>query len=139
MSVASNTVPEFRLRWAGRFVDAVTILRVASRGTFNETTLAYDTPTDSSEYSGAALIRPMSPAAVTALFGEQLVTGRIYSVFIPHDAGDFQPEDDVTVDTSDDDPTLVGKTMTVLTQQHDSYRTRIEVVCRLEEGPGYAG
>lgn len=140
MSIPSNTVDEFRIRWSNRFVDAITVTRISTRGTFNESTLAYDSELSTIPYTGAALIRPFPAKGSTADFGQQLVTGKEYSVFVPHTAvfsGDFQPEDEVTVDASALDPDLVGKTMTVLSQSHDSYLTRIELICRFEEGSGY--
>lgn len=141
MSIPSNTLATFRDQWASRFIDTITVIRVTSRGTYNPTTHLHDGGGTNAEYSGGALIRPMSAAGQTALFGEQQVTGKAYYVFIPYDAaftGNPQPEDRVTIDASSADPDLVGRTMLVVSASHDSYQTRIELICRLEEGPGYA-
>jgi len=142
MSIPTDTVETFRTHWADRFVDTITVKRMTNRGTFNATTLVHDSPTLTSPYTGPALIRPSNATGATVVTAGQEVTGKEYSVFVPHTAvtsDDFQPEDTVTIDACVLDPDLVGKTMRVLSQQHDSYLTRIELVCRFEEGSGYVG
>lgn len=136
MSNLSSAVDEFRIRWASRFVDSITVTRLSDRGTYNAATYRYDAASDTTPYDGLALIRPFKAKGETDLFGEQLVTGKTYSIFVPYTAvtGDFLPEDLVTINTSMGDPDLAGKTMRVLSQQHDSYLTRIELICRFDEG-----
>ena len=140
MTLVTDTVTVLRLEWASRFVDTVTITRTSARGTFNATTLVYDSGTADTPYTGAALVRPLDAKGVTKIFGEQEVTGRMYAVTLPWDATAevFQPEDIVTVDASLLDLELVGKIMRVLSDEQDSYKTRRRIVCRLDEGVGYA-
>ncbi len=140
MPAPSSTVTVFRAQWATRFVDTVTITRTTARGTFNTGTGQYGSGTAATPYTGEALIRPLSRDGVTAIFGEQEVTGKLYAVTLPWDAvaDVFQPEDIVTVDASLLDLELVGQVMRVLSDEHDSYKTRRRIVCRLDEGAGYA-
>jgi len=137
-----NSIATFRQHWTVRFIDTVTIATTTGRGTFNETTLQYDTPSTSEWYTGAALIRPFTSKGETNLFGEQLVTGKMYSVYLPHDAlppGEAFPlEARVTVTAALLEPALVDETMTVVSVDHDSYLTRNRLICRLDEGVGYA-
>lgn len=138
MSTPANTINRFRTLWANRFVDTITVTRMTGRGTFNATTLVYDTETESTPYTGEALIRPFTGKGTTVLFGGEQLTGKEYAILVPYDAGEFQPEDLITIDTCTYDPHLVDATMRVLSEQHDSYLTRIELICRFEEGTGYA-
>lgn len=135
-----NSIATFRQHWTVRFIDTVTIATTTGRGTLNETTLQYTGGTTSAWYTGAALIRPFTTAGATNLFGEQLVTGKMYSVYIPHDAlpGGVPLEARVTVTAALLDPALVGEVLTVVSVDHDSYLTRNRLICRLEEGVGYA-
>jgi len=140
MTIQTDAVAVFREQWATRFIDSITVTRTTSRGAINPATYKYDSEFGSIPYTGEALIRPFSAEGETSDFGDQLVTGKTYSVFVPHTAvfaGDFQPEDVVTIDACALDPDFVGKAMRMLSQQHDSYLTRIELICRFDEGVGY--
>ena len=123
MTLPSSVVATFRDHWTVRFIDTVTVTTTTGRGTFNETTLVYDGEATDDIYDGAALIRPFTTKGDTTLFGEQMVTGKTYSVYVPHDAlpsGDTFPlEARVTVTAALLDPALVGNTMTVVSVDHD--------------------
>jgi len=136
MTATTDAVTELRTHWATRFTDAVTVTRMSGRGTFNETTLAYDSPADASVYAGAALIRPGTNVDRTQ-YGEQFVTGRPMLVYVVHDAAVFEVEDLVTVTACVYNPALVGQSLRIVAYEYDSYQTRIELVCRYDEGAGY--
>jgi hypothetical protein len=136
MTATTDAVTALRTHWATRFIDAIDVTRVTGRGTFNETTLAYDTPADSSVYTGAALIRPGGSDEQTQ-YGEQLTTGLPMVVYVPYGSAVFQVEDLVTVTACGFDADLVGRTMTVVAFDPDSYQTRQMLVCRLDLGGGY--
>ena len=138
MSIPSSAVTQFRGLWADRFVDTVTVTRVASRGTFNTSTLAYTTPSDSTPYTGEALIRP-GDSDEQDLYGGEEVTGEKFDVYLPHDAGQFDLEDTVTVGSSVYDTRLAGQVLRVVAYSYDSYLTRIRLRCRMDLGSGYGG
>ena len=137
MSVPSSTIDTFRNRWADRFIDTVTITRVTDRGTFNDSTGVYDGGAGSTIYIGGGLIRPMS-STDKQQFGEQQVTGAMYDVLLPYDAGDFQIEDTVTIDATTHDVDLVGAVMLVMSTVLDSYQTHTILRCRHDLGAGFA-
>ena len=138
MSIPSNAVTQFRSLWADRFVDTVTITRVSARGTLNTTTLAYASGSDSTPYTGKALIRPAYQDDQDQ-FGGQEVTGERFDVYLPYTAGQFDVEDTVTVGASVYDSNLVGKVLRVVAYSYDSYQTRIKLRCRMDLGAGYGG
>ncbi|MCH9003518.1 MAG: hypothetical protein IIC02_13180, partial [Planctomycetes bacterium] len=88
-------------------------------------------------YSGDALIRPAKTLADPKDYGQQETSIIELDVFMPHDAGDFQPEDDGTIDAATYDTDLVGQTMRVVEVEYDSYLTRTRVRCRLNIGAGF--
>jgi hypothetical protein len=138
MPVPSSAVATFRDQWATRFVDAITFTRVTDRGTFNDATLVYDTPTVETIFTGACLVRPVEEVD-TDDFGEQEITSLIVDVFMPFDAGDFQLEDLGTITAVTWDTDLDGVTMTVVEVEHDTYLTRKRVRCVINLGAGFAG
>ncbi len=135
MTIPSSTVATFRTQWTDRFIDTVTFVRVTGRGTMNTSTLLYTGDTESEIYSGVALVRPVKTTDEDS--GQQQVTISEVDVFMPHDAGDFQPEDEGTIDTTVHDTDLVGKTMRVTEVEYDTYLTRTRVRCRLNIGAGF--
>ena len=137
MSVPSSTIDTFRNRWADRFIDTVTITRVTGRGTFNDSTGVYDSGTGDTPYTGGGLIRPMS-SNDKQQFGEEQVTGAMYDVLLPFDAGTFDLEDQVTIDATLHDPDLVGAVLIVVAVVYDSYRTHTILRCRQDQGAGFA-
>ena len=137
MSVPSSTIDTFRSRWADRFIDTVTITRVTGRGTFNASTGVYDSGTGDTIYTGGGLIRPMS-STDKQQFGEQQVTGAMYDVLLPYDAGDFDLEDTVTIDATTHDDDLVGAVLLVMSTVSDSYQTHTILRCRRDLGAGFA-
>ncbi len=136
MTIPSSAVTTLRAQWAGRFVDTVTFIRATGRGTMNTTTLLYAGNTESEIYSGGALIRPVKTVDQITT-GEQQVSIVELDVFLPHDAGDLQPEDTGTIDASTLDTDLVGKTVKVIEVEYDSYLTRTKVRCLLNIGAGF--
>ena len=136
MTTPSSTVATFRTQWATRLIDTVTFTRTTGRGILNESTLQYSGATTTEIYSGDALIRPVKTTDQEA-YGQQETSVVELDVFMPHDAGDFQPEDDGTIDTATYDTDLVGKTMRVVEVEYDSYLTRTKVRCRLNIGAGF--
>ncbi len=136
MTIPSSVVTRLRAEWAARFIDAATFVRATGRGTLNASTLLYTGDTETEIYSGDALIRPVKTTDDED-FGQQETSLVELDVFMPHDAGDFQPEDLGTIDTATYDTDLVGKTMRVTEIEYDSYLTRTRVRCRLDIGAGF--
>lgn len=136
MTTPSSSVTTFRTQWATRFIDEVTFTRTTGRGSFNDATLLYDGATTNEIYSGDALIRPVKTTDQED-YGQQETSIVELDVFMPHDAGDFQPEDEGTIDAATFDTDLVGKTMRVIEVEYDSYLTRTRVRCRLDIGAGF--
>ena len=137
MSIPSSAVAQFRGLWADRFIDTVTVKGVAARGTFNPSTLVYDSGSDTSKYSGKALIRPADSQDNETVGGDER-GGELFRVFLPHDAGTFDLEDTVGVSASVWDTGLAGKELRVVAFTYDSYLTRIKLLCRMDQGVGYA-
>ncbi len=136
MTTPSSVIAELRTRWATRLIDTVTVTRTTGRGTLNTTTGLYSGATTSEIYSGDALIRPVKTTDQVNV-GQQETSVVELDVFMPHDAGDFQPEDLGTIDAVTYDSDLVGKTMRVVEVEYDSYLTRTRVRCRLNIGAGF--
>lgn len=136
MSIASDAVAVFRSFWADRFVDTVTVSRHSTGGTFNPTTLKYDGGTETTVYSGGALIRPGGNQAAEEELPNELRTFGQYSVLLPYDSAELDVEDKIAVTASVSDPQLVGKTLRVLSIRRDSYNTRREVIAELDQGRG---
>ena len=136
MTIPSSAVTTFRTQWASRFIDTVTFVRSTGRGTLNTTTGLYAGATTTEIYSGDALVRPVKTTDQTD-FGQQETSSIELDVFMPHDAGDFQPEDLGTIDAVTFDSDLNGKTMRVIEVGYDSYQTRTRVRCRLDIGAGF--
>jgi len=136
MTTPSSAVATFRTQWADRLIDTVTFVRVTGRGTLNTSTLLYTGDTESQIYSGDALIRPVKTTSQEA-YGQQETSVTELDVFMPHNAGDFQPEDLGTIDAATYDTDLVGKTMRVTEVEYDTYLTRTRVRCRLDIGAGF--
>ena len=138
MTATTDAVTTLRTHWTNRFTDAVDVTRMTGRGTFNATTGLYASSTDSTIFTGAALIRPGDNIDRTQ-YGDRLVTGLPMLVYLEHDAAVFDLEDAVEVTACAFDSALVGKVLTVAGLDFDSYQTRIRLVCRVELGGGYGG
>ncbi len=136
MTTPSSAVTTLRAQWAGRFIDEATFTRTTGRGTLNTTTGLYSGATETEFYSGVALIRPVKNTDQEDT-GQQEASLVELDVFMPHDAGDFQPEDLGTIDAVTFDTDLLGKTMRVTEVEYDSYLTRTRVRCRLNIGAGF--
>ncbi len=136
MTIPSSTITTLRTQWATRFIDTVTFVRSTGRGTLNTTTGLYSGAAESEIYSGDALIRPVKVTDQVNV-GQQETSVVELDVFMPHDAGDFQPEDLGTIDAITYDSDLNGKTMRVIEVEYDSYLTRTRVRCRLNIGAGF--
>ncbi len=136
MTIPSSAIATFRTQWATRFIDTVTFTRTTGRGTLNTTTGLYSGAAESEIYSGDALIRPVKLTDQSD-YGQQETSVVELDVFMPHDAGDFQPEDLGTIDSITYDSDLNGKTMRVVEAEYDSYLTRTRVRCRLNIGAGF--
>lgn len=136
MTTPNSTITELRGRWTSRFIDTVTFVRSTGRGTMNTSTLLYSGSSEDEVYSGVALVRPVKTTDERA-FGQQQTSGIELDVFMPHDAGDFQPEDLGTIDSVVFDSDLNGKTMRVIEVEYDSFQTRTRVRCRLNIGAGF--
>ncbi len=126
MSIASDTVAGFRTRWASRFIDAGTLDRETDRGTFDDLTGQYDTPTSSEIFTGACLIRPK--ARSTSDFGEKDSKVELYDIHVPHTATGALPGDKFTVSASLLDPDLVGAVLVITEVLDDSYLTHYQWV-----------
>ena len=133
MSLQTDTAVWFRGQWATRFVDSVTIDRTTSRGSFNPATGAYDTPVEANQYTGNALIRPMSTS--DKQYGQRLDTRGVYLVAVPYDTTGIQLEDTVTVVASTLEPDLDGTTLTIVDVENDSYNTHRTLTAELDITP----
>lgn len=125
MSVASDSLAFFRTQWTERFVDTCTVKRLTGNS-FNDSTGVY-TPTYTTQYSGACLVRPLTPGE--GQFGQELVDLRGYTVFVPHDEGDPLPDDLVDI-VSTFDGFLNGKQFVVRNVAGDTYDTVRRLHCQ---------
>lgn len=137
MSVGSDHVPFFRTQRTPTYIDSITVTDLTTRGTFNRTTKAYDSPSTSTKYSGGALIRPGS-ASIKARGGEGEVIYD-YTISVPHTAVGIVVGNEVTVNASLYSTDLVGAVLTVKDVSADSYETHIELGCNLSQGGGDRG
>ena len=114
-------------------MDAVTIVdeQDTTAGTFNRTTKQYDGASDTTLYTGGALIRPAG--AGTKNRGEVAAPTYDYDVQLPHDAGPFKANNLVTVTATANAPELLGVVMKVQTDPEDSYNTHRLLRCVLVE------
>jgi len=129
MSLASDTLPFFRTQWATRFTDTCVVKEETGR-TLNTTTGIY-TPTYTTRYSGACLVRPASES--DAAYGQQLVVVFDHVVMIPWD--ETAPAVNHLVDiTSATDPKLTGKQMIVRGIPGDTYTTHRILLCQENQG-----
>ena len=124
MSIASDAIPALRSHWADRFVDAATLDRETDKGTFNETTGQYDSPTTVEIWdgTGGCLIRPDSRSNPD--FGERSVDVERYDVFVPDSATGAAPSDKLTISASKHNPALVGAVLVLTEVVEDSYLTK---------------
>ena len=129
MSVASDHVALFRDLWADRFTDTGTITRTAAKGTFNDVTGVYGTPTTVTVYTGGLLVRP-GGSERRAEFGEELTTRGPVEVFCPYTV-EAAVGDRVTVTVSAD-PDLDGEILVIRAVVVDSYDTHRTLICELE-------
>ncbi len=138
VSVASDHVAFFRTQRADRYVDTITITDLTSRGTFNRTTKAYDTPSTSTVYNGGALLRP-GTASTKSRGGEGEVIFDV-DIQLPYTATGIQVGNQVTVDASVLNADLVGEVLTVAhVGQVDTYDTHRLLGCNLSQGGGDRG
>lgn len=136
MTTLTSMISELRGRWTSRFIDTIRFVRSTGRGTLNTTTGLYSGATEDEIYLGVALIRPVKTTDEED-YGQQETSGIELDVFMPYDAGDFQPEDLATIGSVTFDSDLLGKTMRVTEVEYDSYLTRTRVRCRLDIGAGF--
>jgi hypothetical protein len=141
VGLPSNTIEGFRNEWSSRFIDPIEIYREGSIGTFNETTLQYDDPLGLAVWAGNGLIRPLQ-SEDRKLFGERMQSVLGFAVYLPYDASGIKVGDRVEINlpglpTYDFD--LIGKVWVVFHVLVDSYKTRVKLVVKLEEGGGALG
>lgn len=136
MTVWTEAVGFFRTHLETTFEDACTIVSTTSRGTFNPVTNRYTTPSETTAYTGACLIRPAGLGADPRDRADaEVVIGR-YDIRIPFDQDTIVPDMIVTVTASTFDSGLVGKTMTVIAVDNDTYNTHRLVSAELNQGHG---
>ncbi len=130
MSIASNTIAGFRTRWATRFIDAGTLDRETAQGTYNSSTLQYDSPSSSQIWdgTGGCLIRPK--ARTTSDFGEKDSKVENYDIMVPFDATGAKPGDKFTVSAALFVPDLVGAVLVLTEILEDSYLTHYQWVAQ---------
>ena len=133
MSIPSDHVAFFQSLRVDRYVDAVTIVdeQDTTAGTWNRTTKQYDGASDTTLYTGGALIR--RAGAGTKNRGEVAAPTYDYDVQLPHDAGAFRANNLVTVTASVSAPDLVGAVLKVQSDPEDSYNTHRLLRCVLVE------
>lgn len=129
MSVAADTLALFRAEWESRLVDSCVVKRETG-ASFNAST-GVTTPTYTTQYNGACLIRPMGPAF--ADFGEREVAFRRYLLFVPYDTDDPAAGDLVDV-TSTRDLNLNGKQLVIRNLRADTYNTARRYECEDDQG-----
>jgi hypothetical protein len=93
-------------------VDTCTITR-AAQGTFNETTLVYDSNTSTTVYTGKCRVKPRDNADRVVQFGQEAVSLLPYVVSVPMSVEGVAIDDLVTVTNSVLDPELVGKVLRI--------------------------
>lgn len=136
MSIASDAVAQFRTLWAERFIDTIDIVRYATSGTFNTTTLQYDGGTTSTIYSGPGLLRPVALDPSDARLETEQRTLVRYDLFLPYTATGIQPEDRVTISSALLETDVAGVLFRVLASSVDSYATRRAIRLETDLGRG---
>lgn len=111
-----------RVRQAELFSSTVTVTRRATVGSFNETTASWSAPSETTVYTGAALVRPMTATVDEA--GRTSTAIDTYVVKLPVDTA-VHVGDVVTVTASTFDAGLVGVTLRVIDVPVDEWQ-----VCR---------
>jgi hypothetical protein len=137
VTIATDHVTFFRTERTARYVDTVTITDKTSVGTWNRATKVYDTPTNSTVYTGAALLRPAS--ATTTNRGEQGEVLYDFTLYLPDTATGIGVGNTVTVDASLLATDLVGAELTVQDVGNDSLETHRAIQCLLSQGGGDRG
>lgn len=125
MSFATSMASFFRTQWADRFTDSCVVKRETGT-TFDGTTTGTYSIDYTNQFSGNCLVRPKRATDEQA--GEQQAEIRMYSVFIPYDETDPEPDDLVDI-TSTNDSFLNGKQFVVRNVAGDTYMHRRELVC----------
>ena len=127
MTLPESFVPLFRNQWASRFSAATNsaVIKRQSGSSFSDVT-GQTTPTYSTQYSGAAIVRPSTPAY--SEYGEERTTQLRFMVLVPYDEADPLPGDLVDV-TSTTDSRLNGNQLVVLAVGGDSYNTVRKLFC----------
>lgn len=124
MSIATDLLGFFRTEWADRLTDSCVVKRETG-SSFSDVT-GVSTPTYTTNYTGACLVRPLGPSE--ASFGQELLEVRGYTVFLPYSETDQLPGDLVDV-TSTTDGFLTGKQFVVRNVNGDTYITNRALIC----------
>lgn len=125
-----SVLAERRARAEAHMVDTCTVRRI-TRGAFNELTGAHAPDVADTVYSGRCLARPAGESSV--VYGERPITVRRFMVLVPVDAAGIEPDDVLTVDTSDDDE-LVGTSLRIVDVDSGSLAVRRALICEENEG-----
>lgn len=117
-------------------VDTCTITRSATRGTFNETTLQYDSPTTTSLYTGKCRVKPAGGQVSDRVvqFGEQAVSLWPFQVSVPISVENLAVDDLVTITASSLDPDLVGTVLRVRDVTQGTHITARRLGCEVNAG-----
>ena len=129
MSIASDALTFFRTEWADRLVDSC-VVKEETGTSFNSGTGVY-TPTYTTRYTGACLVRPASES--DASYGQRLVVVFSHVVSIPWNQNTVTVNDLVDV-TSTFDGKLNGKQFIVRGIPTDTYTTHRILLCQDNQG-----
>lgn len=103
--------------------DAVTIGRPSGPPVFDDTTGEYTPAATTPVYSGRADVKPRATAGSEIEAGERQLVLRDYDVALPWTAAVTVEVDDLLTVTGSDDPTFVGRVLTVTAVEHGGRRT----------------
>lgn len=132
MSALTDRIGFFRTRWADELADSCIVKR--QTGSSFDSGTGQTTPSYTTQYSGACLVRPvLREEGRSADFGGQQTEYRRYSVFVPYDTDGLQPDDLVDV-TSTRDGDLDGKQLVVRNVRTDTYNVVRELNCEDNQG-----
>ena len=137
MSTQTDAATALRSYLVASLVDAVTITEPAVQGTLNQTSGQIEGGTDTTIYTGAALIRRASDQATERMFGqEQIASASHVAVLPPTGVSSVAVGQTIEVTASVLDTELVGQKLTIRAIHFDSYKTMLVALCGLNLGGG---
>jgi hypothetical protein len=126
---AADFIERMRDKQAELYSNTVTVTRKSAAGAFNAATASYATPTTTTVYTGAALLRPERDQ--TADVGEVSLNVSNYLLKLPVNTA-AEIGDNVAVTASDFDDDLVGTTLRIIEVSADEWQIARRCRCVVE-------